>query len=141
MMTSTFRPWDEVNLIEPGGNYGYPDYFGPVPVETGTISPIARVAPSSGITGITCYAGGNFPSDYHGDLFVTLWGTFTYSVETGRRVMWVHLEETDDGPRGTAVEFMGGFGHPIDIVEDLQGDLLVLDYEFGQVFRIRYTGT
>ena len=132
------RPWDEVNLVERGGHYGYPDHFGPVSPDTGTISPIADVAPSAGITGITCYAGGGYPEAYEGDLFVTLWGTFTYPTETGRRVMRVTLEETPDGPRGAAFEFARDFGHPIDIVVDENGNLLVLDYERGQILRIAY---
>ena len=134
-------PWDEVNLIEAGGRYGYPDYFGPVPSETGTISPAARVAPSAGITGITCYSGEAYPMEYEGRLFVTLWGTFTYPVETGRRVMRIDTEETADGPRGVAVEFASGVGRPIDILQDHGGHLLVLDYENGQIFRISYAGS
>jgi glucose/arabinose dehydrogenase len=71
---------------------------------------------------------------------VTLWGSFA-AEETGRRVMRVQLSETAAiGVTGTTTEFASGFGHPIDILEDTDGSLLVLDFEHGQLFRIRYAG-
>jgi glucose/arabinose dehydrogenase len=132
---------DEVNLVEEGGDYGYPDYFGETDASTGTVSPIALLPLSAGATGIICHDGAGLPQGYAGNLFVTLWGTFTSPVETGRRVMRVVLEETaDGGVTGEVSEFASGFGHPIDILEDADGSMLVLDFEHGQIFRIRYAG-
>jgi len=132
---------DEVNLVLPGRNYGYPDYFGVQDPATGTESPIALLPLRAGATGIVCHDGAGLPQGYAGNLFVTMWGTFTAPTETGRRVMRVQLEETSDGGvMGTTTEFAAGFGHPIDILEEADGSLLVLDFERGQLFRIRYTG-
>jgi glucose/arabinose dehydrogenase len=130
---------DEVNLILEGGHYGYPNYFGVVPASTGTISPVALLPVGSGSTGIVCHQGDAFGEDYAGDLFVALWGTFTQEIETGRSIVRVQLEETESGViRGTTTEFMMGFSQPIAIAQDTHGTLLVLDYDYGQVWRISY---
>jgi glucose/arabinose dehydrogenase len=132
---------DEVNLILPGRNYGYPDYFGPQDASTGTESPIALLPERAGATGIICHDGTGLPEAYAGNLFVTMWGTFFAEQETGRRVMRVELSETPEGRvSGVTSELAGGFGHPIDILQEPDGSMLVLDFEHGQVFRIRYEG-
>jgi glucose/arabinose dehydrogenase len=133
---------DEVNLVLEGRNYGYPDYFGPQDPSTGTESPIAQLPLRAGATGIVCHDGSGLPQAYAGNLFVTMWGTFTSPVETGKRVMRVEVSETDEGEIfGTVTQFAVGFGHPIDILQEPDGGLLVLDFEHGQLFRIRYTGS
>src|SRR5690606_32346422 len=111
---------------------------GTAPAESGTRSPMALVAPSAGITGLACYTAHAFPEEFHGDLFVTLWGTFTFPIETGRKLVRINVEETPDGPRGRREDFAVDFGRPIDVVVDGEGHLLVLDHQLGQVFRIRY---
>jgi glucose/arabinose dehydrogenase len=132
---------DEVNLVLPGLNYGYPDYFGPQDASTGTESPIALLPLNAGATGIICHDGAGLPEEYAGNLFVTLWGTFSTNEEPGRRVMRVELSETPDGGvSGVTTELAAGFGHPIDILEEPDGSMLVLDFEHGQLFRIRYVG-
>jgi glucose/arabinose dehydrogenase len=132
---------DEVNLVLPGLDYGYPDYFGEQDASTGTESPIALLPLNAGATGIVCHDGTGLPPEYAGNLFVTLWGTFLNPEETGRRVMRVQLSEgSDGGVSGETTEFAAGFGHPIDLLEDQDGSMLVLDFERGQIFRIRYAG-
>jgi glucose/arabinose dehydrogenase len=63
---------DEVNIIRPGNNYGWPivsygrDYFGPKisvsPLRTGFEDPIVVWLPSIGLTGMTFYTGDRFPN-------------------------------------------------------------------------------
>ena len=131
---------DEVNLIVEGGDYGYPDYFGPQPAETGTESPVALLPIRAGATGIVCHDGAGLPPEFSGNLFVTMWGTFDIErEETGRRVMRVELSEAADGTiSGVTAEFAANFGNPIDVLQEADGSLLVLDFSRGQLFRIRY---
>ena len=56
---------DEVNLGQPGGNYGWPNSCGEVPA--GTIPPLYRFTSSLGITGIDVYQGPI--GDWHQTLF------------------------------------------------------------------------
>lgn len=70
---------DEINLIEPGRNYGWPiatfgvDYTGarisPFTSYPGTVQPVWQWTPSIAPAGFAWYAGGAFP-EWQGDLFV-----------------------------------------------------------------------
>jgi len=74
------RGGDELNIIRPAANYGWPiatygiDYSGarisPYTQYEGTQSPLVNWTPSIGPSGMTLYRGGNFPA-WQGDIFVT----------------------------------------------------------------------
>jgi len=74
------RGGDELNLIEPGKNYGWPaitygiDYSGakisPYQQLPGMEQPLKYWVPSNAPAGMTYYAGDRFPK-WHGDLFIS----------------------------------------------------------------------
>ncbi|WP_231471406.1 PQQ-dependent sugar dehydrogenase [Thioalkalivibrio sp. HK1] len=74
------RGGDELNLIEPGVNYGWPittwgiDYSGarisPYTTYPGTAQPLHHWTPSIAPSGMTIYRGAAFP-EWTGDIFVT----------------------------------------------------------------------
>lgn len=82
------RGGDELNLIEPGNNYGWPiatyglDYSGasisPYQQYEGTVQPLKYWTPSIGPSGMALYRGADFP-DWQGDIFVTAL-VFNYAV-------------------------------------------------------------
>jgi aldose sugar dehydrogenase len=63
---------DEINILKPGRNYGWPlasygrQYFGPLissnPLKKGTEPPTLFWMPSIGVTGMTFYTGDKFPN-------------------------------------------------------------------------------
>lgn len=130
------RGGDEVNLILPGGNYGWPvvtfgvEYSGarvtPYTSRPGMEDPILHWTPSIAPAGMTLYRGRQFP-DWQGDLFVT--------ALIGREVRRL----TIDGGRITGQEAVfSEIGARLrDIKTGPDGALYVLtDQRDGRVLRI-----
>ena len=82
---------DEINLILPGRNYGWPaisygrDYDGPrisdVPWKEGFEQPLVTWIPSIALSGMTFYSGDRFPN-WKGNVFV---GGMRYGENPGNR--------------------------------------------------------
>lgn len=64
---------EEVNYIVEGKDYGFPNYFGIPPQDSGTMPPLVTFPDHSAPTGIVIYEGDKFPEKYKGQLFVSLW--------------------------------------------------------------------
>ncbi len=94
----------------------------------GVARPAAYLEPHSSADGIAFYRG---------DLFVAEWGQYL-SHRFGRRVVRVELR-----PNGTArsvTSFASGFAHPLALLVDRRGGLLVADWGPGVVYRIHGRG-
>ena len=63
---------EELNHIIHGGHYGYPDYFGTPPEDSGTIPPIAEFIDHSGAEGLAFNTGDAFPG-MEGFLFIAFY--------------------------------------------------------------------
>jgi glucose/arabinose dehydrogenase len=92
-------------------------------------------------TGLDVYEAAQFPAEYDGTVFVTIWGNFFEGPEFPPQLFNVETES------GAVRTFAEGFSHPIDVMVDRDGTLLVLDYgDFddgegtGALYRIVYTG-
>ncbi len=133
---------DELNLIIDGGDYGWPyAEDGCDPLSDGLL-PAADLGLHTASTGIESYDAQQFPPVYRGNLFITLWGSFFTEPELPPQVLRAPIDDTENGPHAAVETFAEGFAHPIDIVVDRDGTLLVLDYgeDSGTLYRIVYTG-
>ena len=106
---------DEVNIIERGGNYGWPIVRG-VANNPNFIDPILTFTPTIAPTGIDFYTGDKYPEEFKNDMF---FGDFN----TGK-IRRVKLT----GSEADSVEFMtefiaGGFGFIVDVVDGPDGFL------------------
>jgi len=144
---------DELNLVIDGGDYGWP--YGPTcdsfnqPSMNGSglgagsapTPPVGDLGFNTASTGIAYYGAPQFPADFRGSFFITLWGSNDAApVPGGRVLVRAVIDETPQGPRATVEEFGTGFFRPVDVVVDTDGTLLVLDFGSGLLYRIIYTG-
>jgi glucose/arabinose dehydrogenase len=103
----------------------------------GVARPAAYLEPHSSADGLAFYTGSSFPSAYRGDLFVAEWGEYL-SARFGRRVVRVELAR--DGRARRVTPFASGFAHPLALLVDRRGGLLVADWGRGVVYRIQARG-
>ncbi len=131
---------DEVNRVLQDRNYGYPTTFGfPGPGDS-TEAPVALLPERAGSAGVECYSSESFPIEYYGDLFVALFGTLVDNdgFESGKQIVRIDLDAYESVQQPQISTFAGEFGHPVDVKQYVDGSLLVLDYEIGQLLRIAY---
>lgn len=139
-----WSPPDEINLVEAGKNYGYPDFFGFPPRWSNSSGPIAIFPSHSVPTGTLVYQGTQFPSEFQDKVFVTLFGPLVnpqFATVVEAKVVVVTIEEASPGvTRGVVEDFASGFVAPIDVAVDSQGRLYIADYGGHQVYQVSWRG-
>ena len=124
------EPAEMVVLVAQGRDFGWPDCWPSFRLKRvvgscrGVTPPIAYLEPHSSANGMAFW---------NGDLYVALWGQYN-SYEHGRRVDRIDL------PSGRVARFADGFPHPLAVVVDPHGALLVADWEQGVIYRIQARG-
>jgi len=151
---------DYLTRVEKGAFYGWPySYIGKNPqpgfaqmrpdkVQSAVVPDLLFEAHSS-LLDLVFYTGDQFPSDYRGDVFVALKGSWNRSEPTGYKVVRVPFK--DGKPQGFYENFMTGFwtgginraevwGRPAALAVAKDGALLVADDTGGTIWRVAYTG-
>jgi len=125
------EPADTAVLIRRGAFYGWPRCW----ADARTLRLAGRCA---GVTRPAAYLEPHSSADglafWRGDLFVAEWGQYL-SHRFGRRVVRVQLRA--DGTARRVNVFASGFAHPLALLPDQRGGLLVADWGRGVVYRIR----
>jgi len=123
------EPAEMVVAVRKGAFYGWPRCW----PNARTLRPSGRC---NGVTPPVAYLEPHASADgiafWHGDLFVAEWGQYL-SHRFGRRVVRVHLRA---GHRGLVTSFASGFSHPLALLDDRTGGLLVADWGRGVVYRV-----
>lgn len=90
--------------------------------------------------GLLVYTGGLFPRELYGSLFVALW----HNAEFGQRVVRINPVTLPSDPEALAAytpePFITGLLRPADLAQDADGSLLIADFIYGHLWRVRYTG-
>ncbi|MDH3597537.1 MAG: sorbosone dehydrogenase, partial [Rhodospirillales bacterium] len=98
--------------------------------------------------GMMFYTGKMLPAKYRGGIFSAQHGSWNRTEPVGARIMFTSLNE-EGGVANTEV-FADGwldqetgeyYGRPVDVVQYLDGSLLVSDDTAGAIYRISYKGT
>jgi glucose/arabinose dehydrogenase len=103
----------------------------------GVTAPAAYLEPHSSADGLAFYTGHSFPRGYAGNAFVAEWGEYL-SNRFGRRVVRVQLAPNGHARRVST--FASGFAHPLALLVDRRGGLLIADWGRGVVYRIQARG-
>ena len=154
-------PPDYFTYVKPGGFYGYPwSYIGKNPdpdlgskrpdMVAKAIVPDVLFPAHSAPVGLVFYTGDAFPTDYKGDAFVSLHGSWNTSEPHGYKVVRIRMK--NGRPVGGYDNFLTGFwdgksknppvawGRPVGLTVAKDGSLLVADDVGQTVWRITYTG-
>ena len=150
-------PPGELNRITAKGqHFGFP-WYGGGKVRTadhkksdppaGAVFPEVEMVAHAADLGMTFYSGKMFPASYRGGIFSAQHGSWNRTTPIGARVMFTKLKE-DGSAAGTEV-FASGWldeetgeylGRPVDVVQYLDGSILVSDDLVGAIYRIWYDG-
>ena len=144
---------DFLTTVKEGGFYGWPWYHTGAnedPAHAGkrpdlkgkVIIPEVLIQAHSSTLDMIFYDADAFPTEYRGDAFATLHGSWNREERTGYKVIRARMK--DGKPTGVYEDFMTGFvldkdtvwGRPAGIAVAQDGALLVSDDANGTIFRV-----
>lgn len=139
------EPADFVAQVRPGADYGWPRCWPDARTVSlagqcaGVTPPAVYLPPHAAPTGLVFYTGRTFPARYRGNLFVTEYGSSFAYAPTGHDLERVVLGADGTAPISSVSVFASGFQHPIAVLVDPSGALLVADFGTGIIYRIQAT--
>lgn len=134
-------PFEELNHIVQGGDYGYPSCWNEQD-QLGcndTIPPVAFFESHSSANGVDIYNGAAFPAEYRGNAFVSIFGSWLKAgVQTGiQRVVLSPQSETYNAEASWFARFPAGV-MPLPLLFGPDDALYVGDYINDAIYRISY---
>ncbi|RPJ27136.1 MAG: hypothetical protein EHM33_09075 [Chloroflexi bacterium] len=134
-------PFEELNHIVQGGDYGYPDCWNEqdAPGCENTIPAIAFFEAHSSANGVDFYNGETFPAEYRGNAFVSIFGSWLKpDVQTGiQRVILSPSGNTYTTETGWFIRFPTGV-MPLPLLLGPDEALYVGDYINDAIYRLSY---
>lgn len=130
-LESGVSPADELQLVVPGAEHGYPYYecslcFG-IPDGIKVLPPSLELIPHGAATGLVAYTDEKHPN-YYNDLFMVTWSAF----EGAQKVVRFSPDS------GESSDFATGFAQPIDVTFGPDGNLYVADFATGIIYRLAF---
>ncbi|MCX6745598.1 MAG: PQQ-dependent sugar dehydrogenase [Candidatus Parcubacteria bacterium] len=146
-------PPDDLNILSAGKNYGWPICYGDKVHDTNfdknvyvrdpcqdTVAPIFEYNAHNAPLGLAFIDSKMFPSDWQGDLLVSLHGSWNSSVPVGYKVVKLKIDgnkviSSEDFITGFLTD-KGAIGRPVDLVFGQDGALYLSDDKAGVVYKI-----
>lgn len=146
-------PPDEINIIEEGKDYGWPNCFGknipdrnfsPDANCTNLVASYIDIPAHSAPLGLSFMGEEGWPSQYKNNLLVSYHGSWNRSKKTGYKIVRYKLDK--DGKYLGEEDFISGWltkneevlGRPVDILVQPGGILYISDDQSGVVYRVSY---
>ena len=107
-------------------------------------SPLLKMGAHVAPLGLEFNTGSMFPTEYQGNVFVALHGSWNRSEKVGYKIMRITLDGTKINSYETFVEgwldkeAQTSWGRPVDVEFMKDGSLLVSDDQAGLIYRISY---
>jgi len=134
-------PFEELNHIIQGGNYGFPNCWNEQdqPGCENTSPAVAFFESHSSVNGLDFYSGDKFPIEYRGNAFVSIFGSWLKSnVQTGiQRVTLSKTGDTYTSSTAWFVRFPEGV-MPLPLLFGPDEALYIGDYINNVIYRISY---
>lgn len=134
-------PFEELNHIVQGRDYGYPDCWDQqdTPGCENSIPAVAFFESHSSADGLDFYNGEKFPAQYRGNAFVSIFGSWLKpNVQTGiAKVVLTPDGNTYRGETSWFVRFPAGV-MPLPLLFGLDDALYVGDYINDAIYRVSY---
>jgi len=132
-------PPEEINLLEIGGFYGWPNVTEENPIPIGSIPPIGNYTPHSSVNGIdvrptnSSLPGGNIT------LYATVFGSWNTVIPVGKEIIRIDLIEDPSHPQGWGVEItvvIKDLATPLPLKFHPNGDLYFAEYAHGTLYKL-----
>ncbi|CAI8241093.1 MAG: Uncharacterised protein [Methanobacteriota archaeon] len=132
-------PPEEINLLEIGGFYGWPNVTEENPIPLGSIPPIGNYTPHSSVNGIdirpsnSTLPGGNIT------LYATVFGSWNTVIPVGKEIIRIDLIEDPSHPQGWGVEItvvVEDLATPLPLKFHPNGDLYFAEYAHGTLYKL-----
>ena len=91
------HPPEEVNLLIPGSDYGWPDDDPEHPVPEGTVGPIAKWTPHSSINGIDARPPNSSLPGGQYTVYVTVYGSWNTPLPQGHEIIRIDFTQDENG--------------------------------------------
>lgn len=134
-------PYEELNHIVQGGDYGFPNCWNEhdQPGCERSIPAIAFFESHSSANGVDIYNGQTFPAEYRGNAFVSIFGSWLKpGVQTGiQRVVLIPEGDTYHTVTSWFISFPEG-AMPLPVAFGSDDALYVGDYTNDAIYRISY---
>ncbi len=158
------QPPEELNLLAPDSNYGWPFCFAdqqpdvfianPPPGGIGraaycqrTIAPVLTYTAHSAPIGMVFYTAEQFPEEYRNDAFIAMRGSWNRNPRSGYKIVRLHFDENgqptefEDFMTGFLIEEqIANFGRVAGLAVAPDGSLLIAEDTNGIIYRVAYTG-